>query len=673
MVEKATLRSAALRLGNAIRAAKLAAGRLKIVVFLLSGLMTAAPMLAQDNPPARVARLSYTRGSVSLQPSGESQWSQASVNYTVTTSDRLYTDQGSRAELEVGPYAVRLSEATDLTMANLNDQAMQLGLAQGTIRVSVFQLPSGNTVEIDTPNGALTVLGPGTYRVDTVPNSGTRVYVNSGSLQVSGGGANQTVGAGQAVQLAGTEPVQVSFVAHAGPDDFDQWSMSRDRRLESAASRRYMSPYAPGYEDLDAYGSWQDVSAYGPVWYPSGVPAGWVPYRFGHWAWVEPWGWTWVEDEPWGFCPFHYGRWAFIGSAWGWVPGPVAVVPVYAPALVGFVGGSGFSFGFSFGGLGVAAWFPLGPGEPFFPWYHYGDNYLRQVNVTNVRNVTNINNITNITNINSVHYVNRNVGTTAVAATVLRSGQPVARQVVRVDPQQMAKAPVIPHPSISPTAAVARGGKPVPVPRVQTPRFVLAPQTAQKQPAASGRGRPSPPPLEAKNTSQKQPPTSGAARPSALPPEKNNASPQRNAAGGPPQKEAPPLITKNRQPQQSAPSGARPTKPPQPATQQTSTMAKRSPSGPASTPPHLITKSAPPPRNVPFENRQPAMTAHPGRPLEPQQAENLRAGRPAGPAHDKEFPPHAEAPATQHAKSSPPPTPPAAGRGENPKPPVRRD
>jgi hypothetical protein len=94
-----------------------------------------------------------------LQPSGENQWREPPLNYTITTGDRLYTDQSSRAELEVGPFAVRMSETTDLTIANLNDQLMQLGLAQGTIRVSVYQLPSGNMLEIDTPNGALTVLG----------------------------------------------------------------------------------------------------------------------------------------------------------------------------------------------------------------------------------------------------------------------------------------------------------------------------------------------------------------------------------------------------------------------------------------------------------------------------------------------------------------------------------
>src|ERR1700731_272653 len=142
--------------------------------------------LADDNPPARVARISYLKGRVSFQPAGQDQWSEATINFTVTTGDRLYTDKGARAELEVGPYSVRLWEQTDLIVTNLNDQLMQLGLEQGTLRVSVYELPSGNTVEIDTPNGALTVREPGTYRVD-VDSDGNRttVSVNSGSLEIT--------------------------------------------------------------------------------------------------------------------------------------------------------------------------------------------------------------------------------------------------------------------------------------------------------------------------------------------------------------------------------------------------------------------------------------------------------------------------------------------------------
>ena len=551
----------------------------------------------QGDPPGRVARLSTTQGNVSLQPSGESDWSQATLNYTVTTGDRLYTDQGARAELEVGPFAVRMSEATDLTMANLKDQLMQLGLGQGSIRVTVYDLPAGSSVEIDTPNGALTLLQPGSYRVDNDAN-GTLVSVNQGSLQVSGGGANQTVESGQAVQLTGTDTVQVSPVALPGEDDFDQWCDSRDARIRSFQSRQYVSPDTPGAEELDTYGTWQTVPEYGLVWYPAGVAVGWAPYRVGHWAWIEPWGWTWVEDEPWGFCPFHYGRWAFIGSAWGWVPGPVAVVPFYAPALVAFVGGGGFSIG-----IGVQAWFPLGPREPFFPWYHYGGGYLRAVNVTNVR-VTNIDTIINVRNVTDIHYVNRNA-VTAVSTETFRSGQPVTRGMVRVPPEQIARMQVVAHPEVTPNRTAAFGGR--------------APVAAPVMRSAGPTGRPP----EMRGTQPERP------RIAPAPPASTRTAPAPIEGGQPPRATAP--STGN------APSG----------------VGVRS--GPPSQAPRFITRTPPPPSNVPFSAKEPALAQHPGRPLEPQQTQNLRAGKPAGPMRDKEFPPHPSAkPAPRSGEESRP-------------------
>src|SRR5205814_1992738 len=99
---------------------------------------------------------------------------------------------------------------------------------------------------------------------------------------------------------------------------------------------------------------------YGAIWVPRRVPVDWAPYRYGHWAWIEPWGWTWVDDAPWGFAPFHYGRWIFTAGNWGWVPGPRTVRPVYAPALVAWVGGPRLNASVSIGGgRGGVAWFPL--------------------------------------------------------------------------------------------------------------------------------------------------------------------------------------------------------------------------------------------------------------------------------------------------------------------------
>ena len=510
----------------------------------------------EGDPPGRVARLSFAQGKVTFQPSGETEWSEASVNRPVTTGDRLYTDAGARAELEVGPFAVRLSQGTDVTLANLNDQLMQLGVGQGTLRVTIYEMPENNSVEIDTPNGALLLQTAGSYRVDTAPDgNSTQVTVNAGTLQITAGDLSQTVQSGQAVQLTGTGPVAASTVSVPPPDDFDKWCAGRDRRIESSASVKSVGPAVPGDEDLDTYGTWTEEPDYGQVWVPANVPPTWVPYQNGNWAFVEPWGWTWVEAEPWGYAPFHYGRWAHIGPIWAWVPGPVVVRPVYAPALVAFVGGPGFGLGI---GVGVQAWFPLGPREPFVPWYHYGPNYIREVNVVNVTNITNI------------HYVNREVGVTAVSGDVFRSGQPVARGLVHVAPEQLARAEVIPHPEVNPTSRAVFGARAVAAPPVPAARF----------------GAP------------------GSASPGTL------------------------------GPRTSAPaSGA----------------AARTGGPPSTSFPHVFTRNAPAPTNAPFAARQDAYSSHPGRPLEPQQMNNVRAGKPAGPMQDKEAIPH---PAKESTKTS---------------------
>ena len=450
------------------------------VLACLALLAACVPAVSQDdssgNPPARIARLSVVKGNVSFLRAGLDQWAQATLNFPVTTGDRLYTDKDGRAELQAGFFALRMSGSSDVTVTNLNDETMQFGLEEGTLRISLYELPSGNAVEVDTPNGAITVQSPGRYRIDTDPEGDrTVVTVNRGSVDVTAEGFSQSVNEGQAFELRGQNPPQATTAPMPPPDGFDEWSEERDRRRESATSAKYVSPGTPGFDDLDEYGHWAVVDEWGPIWFPP-VAVGWVPYRFGHWAWIDPWGWTWIEDEPWGFCSFHYGRWVRIGMTWGWLPGPIVVAPVYAPAFVAFLGGPGFSIGV---GIDLVGWFPLGPGEPFFPWYHYNPEYLRVVNVTNIRSVTNITDITNITNIRDVHYTYKTVATTAVPKNAFSSGQPVAHQAVKVSPEQIARLPVTPHPAANPTMRAATPGKAVPAPPVRSQRLVAGSEAAR--------------------------------------------------------------------------------------------------------------------------------------------------------------------------------------------------
>jgi hypothetical protein len=419
-----------------------------------------------QDPPSRVARLNYMQGSVSLQPGGENEWIAAVPNRPLVTGDNLWADEDSRAEVHIGSTALRLGPKTGITLLEVGDRAAQIRLAQGSLIVRVRRVDDEDSYEIDTPNVAFVVMQPGDYRIDVdADGNRTDVTVWRGRGQVTGGGNSYTVVANQRATFAGADQLQYDAGQIPAEDGFDSWASDRDQVEEGADSANYVSRDMTGYEDLDEYGSWSYVAGYGTCWTPTGLAVGWAPYRFGHWSWVGPWGWTWVEDEPWGFAPFHYGRWAFAGNGWVWVPGPSMVRPVYAPALVGFVGGApGFRFST---GVGVG-WFPLAPGEVFLPGYRVSRAYVNSVNVTNtsvtVTRVTNFYNTAVINhNVNNITYANRNVngGVTVVSHDTFVNARPVARNVVSVPAKELASAPVEHTLAVEPArSSVLGSGKP---------------------------------------------------------------------------------------------------------------------------------------------------------------------------------------------------------------------
>jgi hypothetical protein len=463
------------------------------VALLATALPQRATAQDQDDPPGRVARLSYVQGSVSFQPAGESDWVQAVPNRPMTTGDKLWADQNSRAEVALGSAVIRLAANTGFSFLNLDDRTMQIQLTSGSINVRVRRLSRDDVLEVDTPNQAFTVLQPGRYRVEASGDGDyTVVSVREGEGESTGNGQTYTLHAGQRGTFSGTESLNADVVQIGGPDEFDNWASSRDRRHETSRSAQYLSHDVVGYEDLDDYGDWRDDSNYGHVWFPTRVSAGWAPYREGHWDWISPWGWTWVDDAPWGYAPFHYGRWVTVGSRWGWVGGPVDVAPVYAPALVVFLGTGGIGFG------GNVGWFPLGPREVYVPSYNVSRGYMNRVNIsnttvnnttiTNVYNTTIVNRSTNITN---VVYQNKNVAgaITAVPQRAFVNAQPVAGVAVAVNAREMASAPVSSRATVAPSRESVLGSRANSAGRVAAP----PPAVASRQVVA--KAPPPPPPV----------------------------------------------------------------------------------------------------------------------------------------------------------------------------------
>jgi len=434
------------------------------------------PAQTNTDPPGRVAHIQYMVGQVSIQPGGVNDWVAADQNRPLTTSDRVWTDVNSKAELSVGGGFIRMNSEASLTLTNVSDQTVQLELDQGTLELTVRYLGPGQIYEVDTANLAFTVMKPGVYRFDAFPKEdSTWVTVRKGYGEATGSGTAVKVKSGEQARFGNGASLQHTAEAAPSPDGFDDWASVRDKRLDSSESARYVSPGVIGYEDLDTYGSWQTIAPYGAVWIPSSVPVGWAPYRYGHWAWIAPWGWTWVDDAPWGFAPFHYGRWVNTGAYWGWAPGPYRYwSPCYAPALVSWVGGPGWGVGFGFGGPGWGGgvnfgWFPLGWGEPYYPWYHgrYGrglsPTYIRNVNVTNTR-ITNVTHITNNyyhNNFGNTHYVNRTVNgaVTAAPGSAIASGRAMNHAGRAVPSSALLHAPVMRTVSLTPTRSSMLGGQ----------------------------------------------------------------------------------------------------------------------------------------------------------------------------------------------------------------------
>jgi hypothetical protein len=473
------------------------------IVTLLAVLILQSYTCAQDfeDPPSRVARLSFVRGAISFQPAGTEDWVEATVNRPMTTGDTLWSDRGSRAALHIGSASINLSENTGFSFLNLTDDVAQLQLSVGTLRIRVKRLRDNENFEVDTPNLAFTVLRPGIYKISVNDAGDTTVIEDrSGEGEVTGGGSAYTVHAGDLATFAGTDQLSADIEDLGDQeDDFEQWCRQRDHHEDISLSARYVSDDAIGYDDLDDNGGWRPVPDYGMVWFPHSTLIGWAPYHYGHWAYIPPWGYTWVDDAPWGFAPFHYGRWIVVGNTWGWVPCPprppdygqvVYVAPVYAPALVAWVGGAEFGAGEGVG------WFPLGPREVYVPAYPVSRTYVNNVNITNTTvNTTVVNNyyttviVNKTVNVTNVTYVNQRVPG-AVAATTSQafsSGQPVAKNAVQVNARAMTSAHVNAlTPAAVPQRQAVLGGRPA--------ATVKPPAAIQKRAVVAKTPPPPPPP-----------------------------------------------------------------------------------------------------------------------------------------------------------------------------------
>lgn len=340
---------------------------------------------ADRDPPSRAARVVSVVGDAWLFDQDSREWTRLTRNQTVGEGDRVRTDDRGRVSLRVGSTTVWVDERSDLELSQLDEGQTLLQLDRGDVAVRLRSSENAAETRLRTREGTALPEREGLYRVEQL-DRGSKVYVWQGRIRFewARGATAVALGTGEQVELWWPDgPRAERSPLHS--DGFGDWVLAESREEGDRPVARYVSPEMTGAEDLDRYGRWETAPDYGAVWIPTTVVGSdWAPYRHGRWAWSRVWGWTWVDDAPWGFAPFHYGRWVNWGGRWCWAPGQYVHRPVYAPALVGWVGGGSVSVGISIGGGRPPppryGWYPLAPREVYRPAYRHTPRYERRIN-----------------------------------------------------------------------------------------------------------------------------------------------------------------------------------------------------------------------------------------------------------------------------------------------------
>lgn len=296
-----------------------------VLAFTLLGFVPAAAQ-TEGYDSRNFARLSYVSGDVFVQRPGDMGYEAGTVNLVLVEGDKLGVQSG-RLEVSFGQWNVlRLDGFSQAEFVNLPRDAAQpykLHLHSGSAYLRLNRLSSDREFEIHTPDASLYVLTEGLFRLDVLENGQTRLAVIEGEAEASGEERSHTLRRGESVTLADGRFLSGPSVDRAGLDDFGQWSRSRDGLMARNRSSSYLPEELYEYEsELADHGDWRYEADYGYVWVPRvRAYVDWRPYYYGRWVWYPIIGWTWIADEPWGWCVSHYGRWHWsLALGWYWIP-----------------------------------------------------------------------------------------------------------------------------------------------------------------------------------------------------------------------------------------------------------------------------------------------------------------------------------------------------------------
>jgi hypothetical protein len=316
-----------------------------MVLVLVSGWVTARAQEAYSH--ARVVRLSFTEGTVTILRPDVSEWSTAPANTPIQEGYKLSTGESSFAEVqfENAESTARIGQNSEVAFTQLaldanGGRISRVAVTEGYASFN-FHPENGEVFQVIAGNTTLDPQGKCQFRVD-FDQQQLRVEVFKGSVEASTPQGSTELTKNRVLQFdaSGSQPFDVAQGIEK--DEWDKWVHDRDQQLSSSMREVSGSGYPGsmyGFSDLTYYGDWGYVPGYGNAWFP-GAGSGWAPYTLGNWAWYPGFGYTWISAEPWGWLPFHYGGWGFDPAyGWFWMPGGFNT---WSPGLVTWYQGPGW-------------------------------------------------------------------------------------------------------------------------------------------------------------------------------------------------------------------------------------------------------------------------------------------------------------------------------------------
>jgi uncharacterized membrane protein YgcG len=319
-----------------------------VVVSLVIGLTAVASWAQEGYSHARIVRLSFTEGVVTVQRPDAAEWAMAPTNTPIQEGFKLSTAESGYAEVEFENSStarlgqLSLLEFTQLALTPSGSKVNRMTLHEGYATFTVIP-EGGDFYEVKAGSAALTPHDRCRFRVD-YDQGMVQVKVFKGSVEILSPEGTGTLGQNTVLLIrpGADEPFEIS--QGITKDAWDEWVEERENRMEVAHS--HAAPYSTsipdllyGWMDLTSYGSWYSLPGYGWGWVPM-VDYGWAPFTMGRWCWYSGFGWAWISSEPWGWLPYHYGTWIYEpGLGWVWLPGSFGY---WSPGVVNWYRGPGW-------------------------------------------------------------------------------------------------------------------------------------------------------------------------------------------------------------------------------------------------------------------------------------------------------------------------------------------